>query len=360
MPERRDSAPDGLQDLEGLHGSIASLLEEFGARLDRASTEDDLRQLQISLMGKKGSLTALLRSMGSLPPEVRPQAGKLVNEAKQAAQSSIESRRAEMARRDLERRLATERIDVTLPPRGVRAGRLHPLTRVLDEVVHIFTCLGFDIAEGPEIETDWYNFEALGIPPDHPARQEQATIFIDGRPDLVLRTHTSPVQIRRFLGEPPPVKIIAPGFVYRHDDDPTHSPMFLQVEGLMVDERTSFADLKGILELFIREFFGPGIRIRFRASYFQFTEPSGEVDVACVECGGEGRADCRVCKGTGWLEILGCGQVDPVVLENVKYDPERMQGFAFGMGIDRMAMLKYGIDSIQLFYRNDMRFLEQF
>jgi phenylalanyl-tRNA synthetase alpha chain len=347
-------------EIKELQDKIADLLGGLEGSLSNVAGEAELQSLQVSLTGKKGKLTALLKGMGKLPKEMRPTAGKLVNDAKQTVVEAIACRRDALRGEAMDRRLTTERLDVTLPPFGRAPGRLHPLTRVLDEVVHIFTCLGFDIADGPEIETDWYNFEALGIPPDHPARQEQATLFIDGRPDLVLRTHTSPVQIRRFLGAPPPVKIIAPGFVYRHDDDPTHSPMFLQIEGLMVDERTTFADLKGILDLFLKEFFGPRTRTRFRASYFQFTEPSGEVDVACMACDGRGDPECRVCKGTGWLEILGCGQVDPVVLENVKYDPEKMQGFAFGAGIERMAMLKHGIDSIQLFYRNDQRFLRQF
>jgi phenylalanyl-tRNA synthetase alpha chain len=350
----------GPTEIQNLTRRIEQVLAELRERLGGVGTEAGLQEIQVSLVGKKGSLTTLLKGMGGLPADLRPAAGKLVNEAKQTVLDSISRRRDEIRRQDMADRIARDRLDVTLPHRGCAPGRLHPLTRVLDEIVHIFTCLGFDIAEGPEIETDWHNFEALGIPRDHPARQEQATIFVRDRTDLVLRTHTSPVQIRRFLGAPPPVKIIAPGFVYRHDDDPTHSPMFLQVEGLMVDERTTFADLKGILELFLREFFGPETRIRFRASYFQFTEPSGEVDVACVGCGGAGDPGCRMCKGTGWLEILGCGQVDPVVLSNVGYDPERMQGFAFGAGIERMAMLKHGIDSIQLFYRNDVRFLGQF
>jgi phenylalanyl-tRNA synthetase alpha chain len=360
MSRRSDNPPSHSPEIEEISEKISALLEEFEARLQAAGSEAEVQDLQVSLIGKKGGLTALLKGMGGLPAQLRPQAGKLVNDAKQKVVEAIGMRREVIGKESLQSRLAADRLDVTLPPFGSRPGRLHPLTRVLDEIVHIFTCLGFDIADGPEIETDWYNFEALGIPPDHPARQEQATLFVAGRSDLVLRTHTSPVQIRRFLGAPPPVKVISPGFVYRHDDDPTHSPMFLQVEGLMVDERTTFADLKGTLELFLREFFGPETRMRFRASYFQFTEPSGEVDVACVGCGGRGDAGCRMCKGSGWLEILGCGQVDPVVLENVDYDPERMQGFAFGAGIERMAMLKYGIDSIQLFYRNDLRFLRQF
>ena len=308
-------------EIKQLQGKITELLDGLEQRLEGVGSESELQSLQTSLIGKKGSLTALLKGMGRLPKELRPAAGKLVNEAKQTVVKAIGGRRDSLQADALGRRLSAEKLDVTLPPFGRRPGRLHPLTRILDEVVHIFTCLGFDIADGPEIETDWYNFEALGIPPDHPARQEQATLFIDGRSDLVLRTHTSPVQIRRFLGAPPPVKIIAPGFVYRHDDDPTHSPMFLQIEGLMVDERTTFADLKGILDLFLKEYFGPETVTRFRASYFQFTEPSGEVDVACMACSGRGAPDCRVCKGTGWLGILCCGQVDPVVGHDIADGP---------------------------------------
>lgn len=353
----RNSSPESIQDIEDALGTI---LDGLRQELGEAQDEETLAGIQVRVLGKKGSLTSLLKTMGKLPRKMRPQAGKLVNAAKGKAQQWILESRQAVKDRKLEQKLHGEKLDVTLPPFGRPAGRLHPLTQVLEEVVHIFTCMGFDVAEGPEVETDFHNFEALGIPANHPARQEQATIFVKDHPELVLRTHTSPVQIRRFLASPPPVKIVAPGFVYRHDDDPTHSPMFLQMEGLLVDEQTSFADLKGVLELFLREFFGPETVLRFRASYFQFTEPSGEVDVACVACGGRGDEGCRVCKGTGWLEILGCGEVDPVVLEHVGVDPEVHQGFAFGMGIERMAMLKYGIDSIGLFYRNDERFLKQF
>ncbi len=355
--EHSESTIESIPDLEE---KVAGLIARFDADLANIGDESALNDLQVALVGKKGSLTSLLKSMGRLGPKLRPEAGKIVNDAKQVVTDGIARRRVEVRKLSLERRLRSEILDVTMPSPLSRPGRLHPLTLVLEEVVHIFTCMGFDIAEGPEVETDWHNFEALGIPKDHPARQEQATIFVKDRPDLVLRTHTSPVQIRRFLAGPPPIKIIAPGFVYRHDDDPTHSPMFLQTEGLMVDSRTSFADLKGVLELFLRAFFGQSTRVRFRASYFQFTEPSGEVDVACVACDGRGDATCRVCKGTGWLEILGCGEVDPVVLGNVGIDPEVHQGFAFGMGLERMAMLKYGIDAIGYFYRNDERFLGQF
>lgn len=355
-----EDGPPVPTDIPSLEAALVTMTAEITAAVEACGREQDLADLQVSLTGKKGRLTAILKNLGKLPAEMRPAAGKIVNETRDRLLRSIDERRKRIERDALLARLSGERTDVTLPPFGDRPGRLHPLTKVLQEIVHIFACMGFDIAEGPEVETDWHNFEALGIPRNHPARQQQATFFIKDRPDLVLRTHTSPVQIRRFLAGPPPIKIVAPGFVYRHDDDPTHSPMFLQIEGLMVDEKTSFSDLKGVLQAFLSAFFGPSTRVRFRASFFQFTEPSGEVDVACVECGGRGDPGCRVCKGTGWLEVLGCGEVDPVVLAHVGVDSERYQGFAFGMGIDRMTMLKYGIDSIQHLYRNDMRFLRQF
>ncbi len=357
MPGEED--PKVPVDIRSLESALSALAADFLASIEASPDEQDLADLQVALSGKKGKLTALLKNLGRMAPEIRPAAGKLVNDTRDRLLGSIDTRRRLLERRALEQRLAAERKDVTLSPFGDPPGRLHPLTRVMADIVHVFTCMGFDLAEGPEVETDWHNFEALGIPRNHPARQQQATIFVKDRQDLVLRTHTSPVQIRRFLAGPPPIRIVAPGFVYRHDDDPTHSPMFLQIEGLVVDEMTSFSDLKGVLELFLRSFFGPGTRMRFRASFFQFTEPSGEVDVACVECGGRGDPGCRVCRGSGWLEVLGCGEVDPVVLASVGVDSERYQGFAFGMGIDRMTMLRYGIDSIQHLYRNDMRFLRQ-
>jgi phenylalanyl-tRNA synthetase alpha chain len=345
--------------LEDIEKSIQGVLERFHGTLPSLASEPEIQNLLSGLTGKKGELTALIKSLKDLPAELRPEAGKLMNRAKQEISETAGVRIETIRKAGIERSVREEILDVTMPGFPVNTGKLHPLRRTLDEIVHIFTCMGFDIAEGPEIETDWHNFEALGFPPDHPARQMQATFFIRSEQNLVLRTHTSPVQIRRFLKSPPPIKIIAPGVVYRHDDDPSHSPMFVQVEGLLVDDHTSFADLKGTLELFLQEMFGKNVPIRFRPSFFPFTEPSGEVDIACPLCGGSGR-ECPLCKGYGWTEILGCGQVDPVVFENVGLDPEQFQGYAFGLGVDRIAMFKYGIDSIQHFYRNDLRFIRQF
>jgi phenylalanyl-tRNA synthetase alpha chain len=346
--------------LDELETSIRGILETLAARLPTLATDIEVQSLVASVTGKKGELTALIRGLKELPPELRPEAGALLNRAKDQVASMAGARLEGLRRAAIERSVKEDLVDVTLPGIPANTGKLHPLRRTLDEIVDIFTCFGFDIAEGPEIETDWHNFEALGFPPDHPARQMQATFFIQSEAKLVLRTHTSPVQIRRFLASPPPIKIIAPGVVYRHDDDPSHSPMFMQVEGLLVDDHTTFADLKGTLELFLQEMFGRNVPIRFRPSFFPFTEPSGEVDIACPACGREGRKACPVCHGSGWTEILGCGQVDPVVFQNVGLDPEEVQGYAFGLGIDRIAMFKYGIDSIQHFYRNDPRFISQF
>jgi len=345
--------------LEDIEKNIKDVLERFYSALPSLHSESEIQTFVSTLTGKKGELTALIKSLKDLPAELRPEAGKLMNRAKQEIGDRARARVEAIRKAQIERSVKEQLLDVTMPGFPVNAGKLHPLRRTLDEIVHIFTCMGFDIAEGPEIETDWHNFEALGFPPDHPARQMQATFFIRSESNLVLRTHTSPVQIRRFLKAPPPIKIIAPGVVYRHDDDPSHSPMFLQVEGLLVDDHTSFADLKGTLELFLQEMFGRNVPIRFRPSFFPFTEPSGEVDIACPVCGGNA-TECSLCKGYGWIEILGCGQVDPVVFESVKLDPEEFQGYAFGMGVDRIAMFKYGIDSIQHFYRNDLRFIRQF
>jgi phenylalanyl-tRNA synthetase alpha chain len=345
--------------LDDIEKSINRVLERFHAALPSLESEQEIQNLLASVTGKKGELTALIKSLKDLPADLRPEAGKLMNRAKQEIGDRARARVEALRKAQIERSVREEILDVTMPGFPTNTGKLHPLRQTLDEIVHIFTCMGFDIAEGPEIETDWHNFEALGFPPDHPARQMQATFFIRSEHNLVLRTHTSPVQIRRFLKSPPPIKIISPGVVYRHDDDPSHSPMFVQVEGLLVDDHTSFADLKGTLELFLQEMFGKNVPIRFRPSFFPFTEPSGEVDIACPLCGGKA-AECSLCKGYGWIEILGCGQVDPVVFESVKLDPEKFQGYAFGMGVDRIAMFKYGIDSIQHFYRNDLRFIRQF
>ena len=333
---------------------IAQVRAEALAAVRAAQSPEELEQVRIRYVGKKGELTQLLRGMGQVPPEERPAIGRLVNEARDAVEAELAARQRELASAALEARLAAETIDVTLPGWGPVLGRRHPLTQVLDEIKRIFTGLGFEVVEGPEIETDWYNFEALNIPRDHPARDLQDTFFITE--DILLRTQTSPVQIRIMEAQKPPVRIIAPGKVFRVDADVTHSPMFHQVEGLYVDEGVTFGELKGTLSIMARELFGRR-PVRFRPSYFPFTEPSAEMDIQCIICNGAG---CRVCKNEGWLEILGAGMVHPQVLRNVGYDPERVSGFAFGMGVERIAMLKYGIDDIRLFFENDIRFLRQF
>ncbi|HEY8496857.1 MAG: phenylalanine--tRNA ligase subunit alpha [Limnochordales bacterium] len=333
---------------------MAQVRAEALAAVRAAQSPEELEQVRIRYVGKKGELTQLLRGIGQVPPEERPAIGRLVNEARDAVEAELAARQRELASAALEARLAAETIDVTLPGWGPVLGRRHPLTQVLDEIKRIFTGLGFEVVEGPEIETDWYNFEALNIPRDHPARDLQDTFFITE--DILLRTQTSPVQIRVMEAQKPPVRIIAPGKVFRVDADVTHSPMFHQVEGLYVDEGVTFGELKGTLSIMARELFGRR-PVRFRPSYFPFTEPSAEMDIQCIICNGAG---CRVCKNEGWLEILGSGMVHPQVLRNVGYDPERVSGFAFGMGVERIAMLMYGIDDIRLFFENDIRFLRQF
>lgn len=320
-----------------------------------ATTEEALQEIRVRYLGRKGELTGLMKSLGALPVEERPAVGQLVNSVKDEVESCIDAALLRAKEDATAKRLASERIDVTLPGRRRRLGSKHPVTLIIEEVSEIFAGLGFGVAEGPEIEHDWYNFEALNFPPEHPARDMQDTFFVEN--DLLLRTHTSPVQIRTMLKQKPPVRIIAPGTVYRCDSDATHSPMFHQVEGLMVDSDVSFADLKGILTSFTNQLFGQKTGVRLRPSFFPFTEPSAEVDIACVICGGTG---CRVCKQTGWLEILGAGMVDPEVFRHVGYDSESISGFAFGMGVERIAMLKYGISDMRLLFENDVRFLTQF
>ncbi len=314
-----------------------------------------LDQVRVRYLGKSGELTALLKQLGTLPKEARPAAGALINRAKEEVQGALEFRKAVLERSALAARLAAERIDVTLPGRGQRPGGLHPVTRTLRRIERLFANAGFMVVEGPEVETAYYNFEALNIPEHHPARAMHDTFYFDA--ERLLRTHTSPVQIRVMAEQAPPLKVIAPGRVYRCDSDLTHTPMFHQVEGLLVDERVSFADLKGVLYDFLTNFFERDLALRFRPSYFPFTEPSAEVDIQCVMCGGEG---CRVCKQTGWLEVLGCGMVYPEVFRHVGIDPELYLGYAFGMGVERLAMLRYGIDDIRLYFENDLRFLRQF
>ena len=331
---------------------MAAALEE----LARARSSHDVEHVRVKYLGKKGVLTLLLRSVPRLPANERPIVGREANEAKAEIESEIERRLAERKAEEHRLRLQLQKIDLTLPGRRPPLGTIHPLNRVLHEIIEIFLGLGFAIAEGPEVESDFYNFEALNIPKDHPARDMQDTFYLSGEV-LLLRTHTSPVQIRTMMAHKPPVRIICPGKVYRRDADITHSPMFHQVEGLAVDKAITMGDLKGTLALFAREMFGSDAEIRFRPSFFPFTEPSAEVDVRCFFCRGDG---CRVCKQSGWLEIGGSGMVHPQVLRNVGYDSEEVTGWAFGMGVERIAMLKYGIDDIRLFFEGDLRFLGQF
>ena len=334
---------------------IEQLLDTALDAVAKAPDMQALEALRVQYLGRKGELTARLKQLGKLPPEERKAVGQAINQAKQALQQAIESRRETLAREALERRLVEERVDVTLPGRRRPAGGWHPVTRTLQRIESLFSQLGFEVAEGPEIEDDFHNFEALNIPPHHPARAMHDTFYLED--GYVLRTHTSPVQIRVMEQTRPPLRIIAPGRVYRCDSDVTHTPMFHQVEGLMVDADVSFADLKGVLDEFLRRFFERDLAVRFRPSYFPFTEPSAEVDIQCVMCGGEG---CRVCGHSGWLEVLGCGMVHPKVFEHVGIDNEAWTGFAFGMGVERLAMLRYGVNDLRLFFENDLRFLAQF
>ena len=313
---------------------------------------DDLQGLSVRYLGRKGILTQFLRNISKLPVAQRPAAGKKANQIKSLLEKAFKEATEKLESQD---QAAEAAIDVSLPGRAVACGALHPITQINQQICDIFSNLGFDIAEGPEVESDYYNFEALNFPKDHPARDMQDTFFITD--DIVLRTHTSPNQIRSMEKQSPPVRIIVPGKVYRCDSDLTHTPMFHQVEGLLVDENISFGDLKGILTTFVHQLFDEQTSLRFRPSFFPFTEPSAEVDILCVICRGKG---CRVCSHTGWLEILGSGMVHPALYENVGYDADRYTGFAFGMGVDRIAMLKYGIDDIRKFFENDIRFLEQF
>lgn len=336
---------------EKLEALLNQAVKEFAARL----TEEALHELRVRFLGRKGELTALMKGIGALPPQERPLMGQVVNEVRDKLEERFDSALASIRSTKKAQKLKEERIDITLPGRRISLGTKHPITLVIEEISDIFAGLGFQVAEGPEIELDYYNFEALNFPKDHPARDMQDTFFISE--NLLLRTHTSPVQIRTMLKHAPPVRIIAPGTVYRCDSDATHSPMFHQIEGLMVDKGITFGDLKGILTIFVNQCFGKGIGVRLRPSFFPFTEPSAEVDIACVICNGKG---CRVCKNSGWLEILGAGMVDPEVYRHVNYDAESVSGFAFGMGIERIAMLKYGINDMRLLFENDLRFLGQF
>ena len=334
---------------------LEALREQAEAELRNAGTEEELQAIRTRYLGRKGLLTGLLRNIANVPPEERPQFGKDSNEVKEALSARIDQLLAGIASSKRDAALLSERIDVTLPGRGVRTGRLHPVTQVREEICRIFAGLGFSVVEGPEVELDYYNFEALNIPKEHPARDMQDTFYVEE--NIVLRTHTSPVQVRIMEKTRPPVRILSPGRVYRRDSDISHTPMFHQIEGLLVDKGITFGDLKGVLTSFLKQVFGDETALRFRPSFFPFTEPSAEVDIQCVICRGQG---CRVCGQSGWLEILGSGMVDPEVFKNVGYDPEEVTGFAFGLGLERIAMLKFGITDIRLFFENDLRFLEQF
>ena len=337
-----------LEELENLH-------KEVLASLSQASTEKEVSEIRVRSLGKKGSVTQLLKRLGTLPETHRREVGRRANQIKDELKIRIEEVLLQIQERERKEALEKEKVDVTLPGRRIPIGKKHPITQILDEIIDIFSRLGFEVVEGPEVELDYYNFEALNIPKGHPAREMQATFFVSD--EVVLRTHTSPMEVRTMEKHPPPVRIISPGPVYRCDSDPTHSPMFHQVEGLLVDKGITFADLKGVLTVFVHQMFGKGTRLRFRPSFFPFTEPSAEIDIECFICGGKG---CGVCSNTGWLEILGSGMTDPAVFGFVNYDPEEVTGFAFGLGVERIAMLKFGINDIRLFFTNDLRFLKQF
>lgn len=335
--------------------NLEPLANEAKSAIVAAQDSATLEQLRVDYLGKKGQLTSLLKGLGNLSAEERPQAGALINIVKQELQELIGARKAELEATAIKAKLEQETLDVTLPGRGQSTGGVHPVTRTIERMEDFFSGIGFEVVEGPEVEDDYYNFEALNIPAHHPARAMHDTFYVDEH--TVLRTHTSPVQVRVMESQAPPLRIICPGRVYRCDSDLTHSPMFHQVEGLLIDEHSSFADLKGLIEDFLRVFFERELAVRFRPSYFPFTEPSAEVDIQCVNCGGVG---CRVCSQTGWIEVMGCGMVHPRVFEFSGIDTEKYSGFAFGMGVERLAMLRYGVNDLRLFFDNDLRFLEQF
>ncbi len=342
--------------MEQLHQRVLQeLVETALQQIAAADSEQGLDNVRVQYLGKKGEITEQLKGLGKLPPEQRPQAGAEINVAKEKVQAALNARKTLLEQEALAQRLAKERVDITLPGRRSEIGGLHPVTVTMKRIESFFQKAGFAVVEGPEIEDDYHNFEALNIPSHHPARAMHDTFYFDAR--MLLRTHTSPVQVRVMEQSQPPLRIICPGRVYRCDSDVTHSPMFHQVEGLLVDQNVTFADLKGVLAQFLREFFEKDLGVRFRPSYFPFTEPSAEVDIQCVICGGCG---CRVCKQSGWLEVLGCGMVHPKVFQYSNIDPEKYTGFAFGMGVERLTMLRYGVNDLRLFYENDLKFLHQF
>jgi phenylalanyl-tRNA synthetase alpha chain len=339
-----------------LKEQLSSLLQDALAEVESSDDPSTIEAVRVKYLGKKGLITEQLKKLGSLPPEERPQAGQLVNKAKAELSTAIQGKKENLERASRDASLSAEKIDVTLPGRGANPGGLHPVTRTIRRLEDFFSSAGFAIEKGPEIEDDYYNFEALNIPDNHPARAMHDTFYFDAK--HLLRTHTSPVQVRYMESHSPPIRIIAPGKVYRCDSDVTHTPMFHQVEGLLIEERVSFTDLKSLLITFLREFFEQDdLQVRFRPSFFPFTEPSAEADISCVMCDGGG---CRVCSHTGWIEILGCGMVHPNVLKYGKIDSDKFNGFAFGLGVERMAMLRYGVNDLRMFFENDVRFLKQF
>jgi phenylalanyl-tRNA synthetase alpha chain len=335
--------------------NLQTLLQQALSAVAQAESVQALDQVRVQYLGKKGEITDQLKNLGKLTPEERPAAGAEINRAKDAVQLALKERQTLLENAALNQQLAREGVDVTLPGRRRTVGGLHPVTRTLQRIESFFANMGFQVVEGPEIEDDYHNFEALNIPSHHPARAMHDTFYFDA--STLLRTHTSPVQVRVMEQGGAPYRIICPGRVYRCDSDLTHTPMFHQVEGLLVDTNISFADLKGMLAIFLRDFFEKELDVRFRPSYFPFTEPSAEVDIQCVMCNGKG---CRVCKHTGWLEVLGCGMVHPKVFEHVGVDTEKFTGFAFGMGVERLTMLRYGVNDLRLFFENDLKFLRQF
>ena len=335
---------------------LRSILDEMRSALENAKSNEAMQEIRVKYLGKKGEITSMMKQMGSLSPEERPAMGQLVNEAKQKLETLISEKKAEMKQKATEAKLKAETIDITMPAKEVKTGGIHPLNHVVNDMIDIFQSMGFDVVDGPEVETDHYNFECLNVPADHPARDMQDTFYLGE--NLLLRTQTSAAQIRTMETRKTPIRVICPGRVYRADEvDATHSPVFHQLEGLVVDKGITMCDLKGVLEQFAREIYGKDTKVRFRPSFFPFTEPSVEVDVSCSECGGKG---CRVCKGAGWIEILGAGMVHPNVLRSCGIDPDIYTGFAFGIGIDRITTTRYKISDIRLLFENDKRFLEQF
>jgi len=335
--------------------NLDQLRQQAVNAIHAAADAQSVENLRVHYLGKKGQITSLLKSLGQLSAEERPAAGALINDVKQQLQVLLDERKTSLQQDILNAKLVSEKLDVTLPGRREPAGNLHPVTYTMERIESFFTRIGYDVATGPEIEDDFHNFEALNIPSHHPARAMHDTFYFDAK--TLLRTHTSPVQIRTMESQKPPIRVVCPGRVYRCDSDLTHTPMFHQVEGLLVDEKVSFADLKGTVEAFLWAYFEREASVRFRPSYFPFTEPSAEVDISCSLCDGEG---CRVCKQTGWIEIMGCGMVHPKVLEAAGVDSEKYSGFAFGMGVERLAMLRYGVNDLRMFFENDVRFLKQF